>query len=697
MNPEGRVPKEFIAIIVFVLVSVIFIVVPPLNATPLRIIVGFPLVLFLPGYSLICALFPKKNEMDAIERIALSIGLSIAVVVITGLVLSYTPWGIRLGPILLAISSFTLVFAAVTAARRETAVTEHKSIPIDRSTFNSLLLISFYGFLSCLYFSLRYSGLIADGDMGMITKTIQAVKSQATIFTTYQYSSGFGFQVVVTFLSNITDLSIQKLLILPTGFLYLTIAYPLFVELIRDKKIALLATFLLTLQPGLLFFTSRGSHERFIFFLALMTFFILIRLISLKRDDKKFVLYLALFYMTVLSLTSFNKWFSAAIIISMIFACMIGFFFSKLLGVSSPAYKKMSYIVIPCIPIYYSICSYIYPILWVSQKNHINTWKNKLIALHPTSIPLGIATLIIIVSLFLLFIFFKVPIMPALKNLIMRFSEKIRSNKSYRMGIYAACGFGLLTYVFGLHILSISSDLSFPPFIWMFLMLFNWIIFPLSLIMALTIIWDFIQKKNLSSNPLHFLFLFSFYVSFFLLLLITIFLDKIIGTGVANNFELRIFPYFMFFAVALASMIILKWIHQLDIKRWQLTGEILFIILIIIWSINSLVKSTCDPSVSNRWIFYSKEEKIAMNWMESNLKKTTIWAGPLGRVRAAFRYNSNFDSLGNISFSNASNAKYYLISDVARKRANKYKYSLPFIKNSNQIYDNDGAALYQHK
>jgi len=123
----------------------------------------------------------------------------------------------------------------------------------------------------------------------------------------------------------------------------------------------------------------------------------------------------------------------------------------------------------------------------------------------------------------------------------------------------------------------------------------------------------------------------------------------------------------------------------------------LFIILIIIWSINSLVKSTCDPSVSNRWIFYSRGEKIAMNWMESNLKKATIWAGPLRRIRAAFRYNSNFDSLGNISFSDASNAKYYLISDIVQKRANKYKYSLPFVKNSNQIYDNDGAELYQRK
>lgn len=79
---------------------------------------------------------PLKNEIDRIERIALSIELSITIVVIIGLLLNYTPWGIRLGPILPAISSFTLILAGVAAARRETTVTEYKGIPVDRSTFN---------------------------------------------------------------------------------------------------------------------------------------------------------------------------------------------------------------------------------------------------------------------------------------------------------------------------------------------------------------------------------------------------------------------------------------------------------------------------------------------------------------------------------------------------------------------------------
>jgi len=81
-------------------------------------VVGFPLVLFLPGYSLVSALFPGKDELDMLERIALSIGLSICIVVFIGLALNYTPWGIRLGPILLALSAFTLIGTAVNAVRR---------------------------------------------------------------------------------------------------------------------------------------------------------------------------------------------------------------------------------------------------------------------------------------------------------------------------------------------------------------------------------------------------------------------------------------------------------------------------------------------------------------------------------------------------------------------------------------------------
>ena len=91
---------------------------PRLNETPVRVLLGLLLVLFLPGYSLVAALFPRKDDLDGIERIALSFGLSIAVVPLIGLALNYTPLGIRLVPVLLGLSLFTVLLALVAYIRR---------------------------------------------------------------------------------------------------------------------------------------------------------------------------------------------------------------------------------------------------------------------------------------------------------------------------------------------------------------------------------------------------------------------------------------------------------------------------------------------------------------------------------------------------------------------------------------------------
>ncbi|MCE4629954.1 MAG: DUF1616 domain-containing protein [Desulfurococcales archaeon] len=76
---------------------------------PLRYVLGSIYVLFLPGYSLIEALYPEEGRLSDLEKLALSIGLSLAIVPLIGLVLNYTPWGIRLNPYIVA--SFTLIIS----------------------------------------------------------------------------------------------------------------------------------------------------------------------------------------------------------------------------------------------------------------------------------------------------------------------------------------------------------------------------------------------------------------------------------------------------------------------------------------------------------------------------------------------------------------------------------------------------------
>jgi hypothetical protein len=92
----------------------------------IRNALGIIFVLWLPGYTFIKALFPVQlpiktstQNLDTIERIALSLGMSIAIVPIIGLILNYTPWGIGLTPIVLSLFALTLVFATAAEIREQ--------------------------------------------------------------------------------------------------------------------------------------------------------------------------------------------------------------------------------------------------------------------------------------------------------------------------------------------------------------------------------------------------------------------------------------------------------------------------------------------------------------------------------------------------------------------------------------------------
>lgn len=86
------IPADLLGAAIMALAALLF-TLTPLSALFLRVPIGLLMVLFVPGYVLIAALFPKREDLDGIERIALSFGLSIAVVPLIGLGLNYTPWG----------------------------------------------------------------------------------------------------------------------------------------------------------------------------------------------------------------------------------------------------------------------------------------------------------------------------------------------------------------------------------------------------------------------------------------------------------------------------------------------------------------------------------------------------------------------------------------------------------------------------
>jgi uncharacterized membrane protein len=102
---------------------------------PIRILLGVPFILFIPGYVLVAALLSYKkpgSTVTFIERIALSFGVSIAIVPLIGLGLNFSPWGIRVEPLLLLLSIFIFGFGLFALFRwYSTSPEERYCISID--------------------------------------------------------------------------------------------------------------------------------------------------------------------------------------------------------------------------------------------------------------------------------------------------------------------------------------------------------------------------------------------------------------------------------------------------------------------------------------------------------------------------------------------------------------------------------------
>jgi uncharacterized membrane protein len=152
-----RFPPDLTFVVALLALAVASIFIPVVNESPLRVLFALPVMLFIPGYVFIAALFPEagnnpdddtvdgaseqddtrsterdtrsasetaavieaeRGGIDGVERVALSFGTSIAIVPLIGLVLNFTPWGIRLIPIVVSLSGFTVVTAYVAARRR---------------------------------------------------------------------------------------------------------------------------------------------------------------------------------------------------------------------------------------------------------------------------------------------------------------------------------------------------------------------------------------------------------------------------------------------------------------------------------------------------------------------------------------------------------------------------------------------------
>ena len=152
-KPIHAFPTDIAAILGLLVVANVVLRVPGFRdatvaGARVQLLIAIPVLLFVPGYVLVSALFPGEGEqgagileerepdapasLDFVERVALSFGMSVALVPIFALVVG-TFWGFSRPVVLTSLTAALLVGIVVATVRRFRLPPDARySVPVDR-------------------------------------------------------------------------------------------------------------------------------------------------------------------------------------------------------------------------------------------------------------------------------------------------------------------------------------------------------------------------------------------------------------------------------------------------------------------------------------------------------------------------------------------------------------------------------------
>lgn len=163
---KNGMPKNLITFTTLSLLMIITVLVPPLNSTPLWMVPGSLFICFIPGYLLLAVTFPKNDDLELVERLALGFGSSLILTSLIGLAFNYTPWSIRLELILIVLAVFSLIFCLVTFLRMKKLPLETRLyIPKMEKLLNIFLIICIILTIGTATYTLLNPGQLPGDDI----------------------------------------------------------------------------------------------------------------------------------------------------------------------------------------------------------------------------------------------------------------------------------------------------------------------------------------------------------------------------------------------------------------------------------------------------------------------------------------------------------------------------------------------------
>ncbi|MCP4536816.1 MAG: hypothetical protein GY832_06690 [Chloroflexi bacterium] len=512
----------------------------------------------------------------------------------------------------------------------------------DKDNMRNLVLLILYALGVGIYFVFRFGGNWMEIDTARLTRSAQGVFIEATVAPAGKaYDHGFSYPVTIAWLAHLTGVSVLRLqtIILPVaGMVTLTLAAAaLFQTVLGKSSLALLATLLLYLQADFLFVTSRGSHEKLTWPLAMVAILLLYRSATRPQGLKSFAIYVVLFYLTIYAMISTNSFFASTLITAILVSFLLGLAINKwharLKKRATPDhFQRLAIISASSMILLYLSLFYLY----APARN--------VLSILPTMVD-RIATLLL--------------------------GFQPQANP------YAYIGWGW-----------VSSWVYFG------LTLLTWL-----LLFGSLVEWICQGYQLLRGAKLHLpeALPWLLYAGFAAQVGVATVMDF---AGVLSaNLQLRVLPGLTTFAVILAVQGLHRLLFSSGlgsrVRRLLCIG---FALLIVWFVFASLLKATNDPVVSNKWSFYHAAERAALQWTNAHLQHTSMWVGMDERLSTVYSvlYSTvpGYENIVVDTGAPPSLDRYFLLSETERLRHTRLKMTLPMVASENQVYDNGETQLY---
>jgi len=482
------------------------------------------------------------------------------------------------------------------------------------------------------YFILRYRGLWAESDTGVMTQAIRVVGDNDALAppTSGVYVNGYGYQIVSMAIMAFTGLSVETLQILVYPLVSAALVLPawaLYRELTGSPRIASLATLLLLLVPEHLFAVLRGSHERLDRAFLLTALWLLLRSVRFRGDRPRFVVNAGLFVVMTYGLIATNALFGMSFVAALATALVV-----SLLARLGP----------------HSVRGY------AAETTHLFSWSS--------------AAGVLLVGLFTWIIY--PPFGPGLLAL------SAIPGKLISIILSGAPGFDPYTYVATAWVSTIA---------FLVLSTMNFVVLGTSALAWLGLGRSWLRGAVPPSLGTWVLWL--LYTAFALQGAAAIMSDR---TGsLQGNVQYRAFSVFSTIAVPLVAL----WLSRWRPGTWRRGATA---VVVAAATILALAKTTLEPAVSNKWMFYTAPELQSLVWADGHQRDAATWVGPDDRLPAAYLLYFGNPAATNAwvtAFESSADVDSFLVSAPILLQSDRLEIALPSLDAMNVVYDNGDVRL----